>query len=29
LGTLSVLMLLVILGFWLYHSFTTSPPLPQ
>jgi hypothetical protein len=29
LGTLSVVMLLVILGFWLYHSLTTSPPLPQ
>jgi hypothetical protein len=29
LGTLSVVMLLVLLGFWLYHSITTSPPLPQ
>jgi len=29
LGMLSVLMLLVILGFWLYLSFTTSPPMAQ
>jgi len=26
LGWLSVLMLLVILGVWLYHALTTSPP---
>ena len=29
LGTLSVVMLLVILGFWLYHSIVTPPPMPQ
>jgi len=29
LGTLSVLMLLVILGFWLFHSMTTPPPMPE
>ena len=29
LGTLSVVMLLVILGFYLYLSITTPPPMPQ
>ncbi len=29
LGTLSVVMLLVILGFWLYLSITTPPAMPQ
>lgn len=29
LGTLSVVMLLVIMGFWLYLSITTPPPMPQ
>jgi hypothetical protein len=29
LGTLSVLMMLVIVGFWLFHSLSTPPPMPQ
>lgn len=29
LGTLSVVMLLVIMGFWLYISINTPPPIPQ
>jgi hypothetical protein len=29
LGTLSLLMLLVIVGFWLFHSLFTPPPMPQ
>jgi hypothetical protein len=29
LGTLSVVMLLVILGFWLFQSITTPPPMPE
>jgi len=29
LGTLSLIMLLVILGFWLFHSIFTPPPMPQ
>ncbi len=29
LGTLSVVMLLVIVGFYLYLSITTPPPMPQ
>jgi len=29
LGTLSMVMLLVIVGFWLYHSIVTPPPMPQ
>ena len=29
LGTLSLVMLLVIVGFWVYHSIVTPPPLPQ
>lgn len=29
LGTLSLVMLLVILGFWLFHSITTPPPMPE
>ena len=29
LGTLSVVMLLVIVGFWVYHAIVTPPPLPQ
>jgi hypothetical protein len=29
LGTLSVIILLVIVGFWLYQSLFTPPPMPQ
>jgi len=29
LGTLSLIMLLVIVGFWLFHSIFTPPPMPQ
>ena len=29
LGTLSLIMLLVIVGFWLFHSISTPPPMPQ
>ena len=29
LGTASVLMVLVILGFWLYVSINTPPPMPK
>ena len=29
LGTLSLVMLLVVVGFWLFHSITTPPPMPQ
>jgi hypothetical protein len=29
LGTLSLIMLLVIVGFWLIHSVFTPPPMPQ
>jgi hypothetical protein len=29
LGTLSLVMLLVIVGFWLFHSITTPPPMPE
>ena len=29
LGTLSLVMLLVIVGFWLFHSLFTPPPMPQ
>ena len=29
LGTLSLALLLVILGIWLYHSLFTPPPMPQ
>lgn len=29
LGTLSLLLLLVIVGFWLFHSISTPPPMPQ
>ncbi len=29
LGTLSVVMLLVILAFWLFHTLFTPPPMPQ
>jgi hypothetical protein len=29
LGTLSLVMLLVIVGFWLFHSISTPPPMPQ
>jgi len=29
LGTLSLVMLLVIVGFWLYQSIFTPPPMPQ
>ena len=28
LGTLSVVLLLVIIGFWMYKGITTPPPLP-
>jgi len=29
LGTISLVMLLVIVGFWLFHSIITPPPMPQ
>jgi len=29
LGTISLVMLLVIVGFWLFHSLSTPPPMPQ
>jgi len=29
LGTLSIVLLLVILGFWMFHSLMTPPPMPQ
>jgi hypothetical protein len=29
LGTLSLLMLLVMVGFWLFHTLFTPPPMPQ
>jgi hypothetical protein len=29
LGTLSIVMLLVIVGFFLFHSLFTPPPMPQ
>jgi hypothetical protein len=29
LGTLSLVMLLVIVGFWLFHTLFTPPPMPQ
>ena len=29
LGTLSLVLLLVIVGFWLIHSLSTPPPMPQ
>lgn len=29
LGSLSVVMFLVILGFWLFHTLFTPPPMPQ
>ena len=29
LGTLSLIMLLVIVGVWLFHSIFTPPPMPQ
>ena len=29
LGAVSLVMLLVILGFWLYQGISTPPPLPQ
>ena len=29
LGTLSLVLLLVIVGFWLFHSLSTPPPMPQ
>jgi len=29
LGTLSVVMLLVIIGFWVYHLIITPPAMPQ
>lgn len=29
LGTMSVVMLLVILGFWVYSGITTPPPIPK
>lgn len=29
LGVVSLVMLLVILGFWLYHGISTPPPIPE
>jgi hypothetical protein len=29
LGALSLVMLLVIVGFWLFHTLFTPPPMPQ
>ena len=29
LGTVSVLLLVVIVGFWLFHTLFTPPPMPQ
>jgi hypothetical protein len=29
LGTLSLVILLVIVGFWVFHSINTPPPMPQ
>lgn len=29
LGTVSLLLFLVMLGFWIYHSIFTPPPMPQ
>jgi len=29
LGFLSLAMLLVIVGFWVFHTLTTPPPMPQ
>ena len=29
LGTLSLIMLLVIVGLWVFHSIITPPPMPQ
>jgi hypothetical protein len=29
LGTISLVMLLVIVGFWLFHTLYTPPPMPQ
>jgi hypothetical protein len=29
LGAISLIMLLVIVGFWLFHSIFTPPPMPQ
>lgn len=29
LGTLSIVLLLVIVGFWMFHSLFTPPPMPQ
>jgi hypothetical protein len=29
LGTLSVVLFLVIVGYWLYHAIVTPPPMPQ
>jgi hypothetical protein len=29
LGTLSLVMLLVVVGFWIYLTLTTPPPMPQ
>jgi hypothetical protein len=29
LGAVSAAMLLVIIGFWLYHGFMTPPPMPK
>jgi hypothetical protein len=29
LGTLSLVLLLVIVGFWLFHTLFTPPPMPQ
>jgi uncharacterized ion transporter superfamily protein YfcC len=29
LGAISVIMLLVVIGFWFYHGITTPPPIPK
>jgi hypothetical protein len=29
LGTLSVVLLLVLVGFWLFHTIVTPPAMPQ
>lgn len=29
LGTLSLVLLLVIVGYWMFHTLSTPPPMPQ
>ena len=29
LGTISLIILLVIVGFWIFHNLSTPPPMPQ